>query len=112
MSKKWRIICTIILFCLISFYSIREKTKIVSCITTVDAAYMTVLLRGIWPADEETAAKKVIELYEKNGFANIKFSTDKELCYITIYQNGNQMSKGTEWFTIKYNFREKSMKIL
>ena len=112
MRKKWGIICTILVIGIVSFYNIQKKPKVVSCITTTDTAYITVLLEGKWPTDREIVARKIIEMCEKKEFAEIKFSVDKDTYYVTVYRNRCQLNKGVEWILIKYNFQEKKMRIL
>lgn len=112
MRKKWKIICAILVICAVCFCNIQKKPKVVSCITTMDTTYITVLLGGKWPTDKEIVAQEIIEMCEKNEFADIKFSVDKDICYITVYQNRYQLNRGIEWIFVKYNFKEKNMKIL
>ena len=112
MRKRWGIICTILVICIVSFYNIQKKPKVVSCITTMDTTYITVLLREKWWIDKEIVAQEIIKMCENNEFADIKFSFDKDIYYITVYRNRYQLNRGIEWIFIKYNFKEKTMKIL
>ena len=112
MRKKWGIICAILVICVISVCNIWKKPKIVSCVTTMDTTYITVLMGEIWLLDKEIAVQEIIEMCQKNEFTDIKFSNHCDIYYITIYRNTYQLNIGKEWIFVKYNLKENNMKIL
>lgn len=116
MRKKWGIICVFLTICVICICKVQQKPEAVSCITTMDTTYLTVLMRGNWFADKREAAQEIIEMCENNSFDDIKLSIwseqGPEIFYITVYKNKTQMNKGIVWMTIIYNCIEGTMKVL
>lgn len=112
MKRKWGIMCVFFLICILIFCNIWKEPEIVSCITTVDTTYITILLHGMGVTDKETTAQEVVELCIRNGFKDIKFSADQNTYFITIYRNVRQLKEGDVWFHVMYNFKEKNMNIL
>lgn len=116
MRKKSEILCVILVICMICIYCYRQNPKIVNCITTMDTAYLTVVMRGSWFAEKEETAWKIIDMCENNGFEDIKFSIKSRenlaAFYVTVYKTTYQMDRGKQWMIIRYNRIEKAMKVL
>ena len=116
MRKKLGITCTILLICLICLYEVLQKPKIVSCITTMDTAYLTVIANGHFFSDKNKFALEIVEMCKENTFDDIKLSTQSGIypskLYITVYRRKEQMDGGSVWMTIVYNSSENAIKVL
>lgn len=112
MRRKWGIICTFFIIICINLWNVQQKPKIVSCITTMDTAYLTVLARGSCLEDKETVAQEIIESCRKNAFENIVLVSDKaeypRSLYISVYKNEKQLKEGKEWMSIRYIPRDEA----
>lgn len=94
----------------------QRRPKIVSSITTMDTAYLTVVANKIYIVDQEALAREILEMCRENAFDDIKLTTEDKAyphtLYISVYQNESQLNEGKELLSIKYVPAEESMKVL
>lgn len=104
--KKWLVICTICIIAGGFFVNIPQKPKLISSITTMDTAYLTILVDKTETKNLEELKKKIIYLCKTDGFKEIKLKTDdKESVkkyYISIYTGEKELEEGREPLTILY----------
>ena len=110
MGKKIGIICTICLIVSLVFGNIPQKPKLISSITTLDTAYLTILVDQKGLKDVENLEKEIIQMCRTNAFENIKLETeDKQMAqrlYISVYLSKKDLENGTPYLTIKNDARD------
>ena len=106
MAKKGFLICTICIVIGIIFVNMPQKPKLVSSITTMDTAYLTILVDERETKNLEQLKKKIIHLCKTDGFKEMKLQTDdKEAVkkyYISVYIDEKKLEEGKEYLTILY----------
>lgn len=105
MIKKVGFIFTILLLGLVILWSKEQKPKIVSSITTMDRAYLTILVDKRDTKNLEKLEEKILKMCREDSFEEIKLQTDdkpmaKKL-HIFVYSSKKDLEKGVNFLTIK-----------
>ena len=105
MRKKLSIICTICIIVYVAFCNIPQKPKLISCITTFDTAYLTILVDRKSIKNVENLEEEILQMCRADSFDNIKLQTeDKPMAqrlHISVYFSEQDLEKGTPYLTIK-----------
>lgn len=105
MVKKWGVICTICIIVCLIFVNVPHKPKLVSSITTLDTAYLTILVDKIEIKNVKKLEEKLLQMCREDSFENIKLQTsDKAMpkkLYISVYVSQYDLESGNVYMTIK-----------
>lgn len=113
-KKKWvflivGVICLIGCLCLIN---VQKKPKLVSSITSLDTAYLTILVEQWFAGNKEETAKEIVEMCRQNAFTNIRLISEGKdyprTLFISVYKTEKQMKRGSLWMSIKYVRKDES----
>lgn len=103
--KKWGIICTICIVVGVCLWNIPKKPKLISSITTLDTAYLTILVDKNDAKNIDELEKKLLAMCKEDAFENIKLQTeDKPMAknlHISVYVNQEDLESGNVFLTIK-----------
>lgn len=115
MAKKWVIICTICIIMWMVFVNMLQRPKLVSSITTMDTAYLTILVDETKINNLEKLKKRIIELCANDGFEGIKLQTEDRTpakkYYISVYVSENDLKEGKEYLTFSFQRDEQSLNL-
>ena len=85
---------------------ILHEPKLVSCITTMDHAYLTILVNPLEFVDTDKLEEKVVRMCKEDDFDNIKLQTEERAFVkrwdITVYSSKCNMQKGTHGYSIEF----------
>lgn len=113
MVKKWVVICTICIVIGVVFVNMKQGPKLVSSITTMDTAYLTILVHEAEITTLEKLKKRLIELCENDGFEGIKLHTEDrtpvEKYHISVYVSEKDLKQGKEYLTFSFQRKEQSL---
>lgn len=105
LPKKWFVICTICIVTGMIFVNRPQRPRLISSITTMETAYLTILVDEAEITDLEKLKKKIIHLCKIDGFQEIKLQTEDRVpakrYYISIYISENDLKEGKEYLTFK-----------
>ena len=104
--RKKRIIFCIILVIIGGFIINRpHKPKLISNITTLDTAYMTILVDRSEAKDVKRLEERLIQMCREDAFENIKLETkDRPMVkrwVITVFLSKADLEQGKTYLTIK-----------
>ena len=105
MRKKWSIICIIGLIVGMILGNLPQKPKLISSITTMDTAYLTILVDKREAENVEKLKEKLLQMCREDSFEEMKLSTKERplaenLC-ITVYTSRKDLNEGNPFVTIK-----------
>ena len=106
MKKKVGIIVAILLIVAFVIGKYSEKPRIVSSITTMNTAYITVLVPKWDTYNVEQLKEKLIQMCLEDEFSEIKLRTEDkpaaERLYISVYTSEADLTKGKEFMNLKW----------
>lgn len=106
MKRKWRIICIICIIVLLISLKMGQEPKLVTCITTMNKAYLTIVVNPIEFVNVEKMEEKIAWMCKNDAFETIKLrSDDKEGIkhwYIMVYSSKANLEKGKNGHIIKF----------
>ena len=105
MKKKCGIICTICIIAGIGLVNIPQKPKLISSITTMDTAYLTILVDKRDSKNVEKLKEKLLKMCIEDSFEEMKLQTKErplaENLWITVYISKRDLEAGNPFVTIK-----------
>lgn len=105
MKKKVGIILAICLIVGVIIGKCSEKPRIVSCITAMDTAYITVLVPKWDTYNVDQLKQELIQLCLEDGFAQMKLAAEDkpmaERFYISVYTSARNLDEGKEFLYFK-----------
>ena len=103
--KKWWIICIICINAAVLIWKIPQNPKIISSITTLDTAYLTILVDKSETKNVKKLEKKILQMCREDAFEEIKLNTeDRPLAqklYIFVYISEADLKTGKPFLVIK-----------
>ena len=100
---KFCIICILVGAILVK---ILHEPKLVSCITTMDHAYLTILVNPLEFVDMEKLEEKIVRMCKEDEFDNMKLQTEERAFVkqwdIMVYSSKCNMQKATNGFSIEF----------
>ena len=88
-----------------TFLNFRQQPKLVSCITTLDSGYLTILVNPVEFVNLEKMEEKITQMCRNDAFETIKLRTkEKESIkrwHITVYSSKSDMERGRNSHIIK-----------
>lgn len=105
MRKIVGFICTICIALGVAFWNIPHEPKIVSSITTMETAYLSIVVDPREVKDVEKLKEKILQMCREDSFENIKLhAEDKAMAkrlYISVYTSMNNLENGIVSLIIK-----------
>ena len=106
MLKKWGIASAIGIFLMCTFFYFSQPPKLVSCITDLDQAYLTVLVNPLEFVNLDRLEKKIVFLCVEDGFENMRLYTEGKAVpkewHIKVYSCRNDLKMGKNGVVIDY----------
>ena len=106
MKRKIWIIGSICLIVWLGLLIIPRKPKLVSSITTMETAYLTILVDQVELFQVEKLKHKLVKMCKEDTFTEIKLHTEgKSLpkrLHISVYTGGRALRAGKEAFAFTY----------
>lgn len=106
MIKKWCVICSICIIVGVTFVNMPQKPKLVSSITTLDTAYLTILVNKRETKNVEKLEEKLLQMCREDDFDNIKLHTEDKPAakkwHISVYSSQRDLEKGNRCLTITH----------
>lgn len=106
MMKKIGIICTIGIIVILFTVNVRKKPEIVSCVTTLDRGYLTILVNPIDFGNVKKMEEKISWMCKNDAFETIKLRSDEKedirYWHITVYSSKANLEKGKNGYLIKF----------
>ena len=103
MCKLLSIFCIVVILAMVF---LPKKPKLISNITTLDTAYMTILVDWRETGNREKLENKIIQMCKQDSFDGMKLWTnDKERSLrwnISVYSSRKELEKGHSFMTVKY----------
>ena len=78
MIKKIGIICTIGIIVILFTVNVRKKPELVSCVTTLDSGYLTILVNPIEFRNVDKMEEKLVRMCKNDAFETIKLRSDEK----------------------------------
>lgn len=105
MRKKRRIALLALLMAGLLIGNGRRRPRLISSITTLDTAYLTILVDPEDAEDVENLKEKLLEMCREDQFSGIKLHTEgkqePQTYYFRIYTSEKKLKEGTPQVTIK-----------
>ena len=105
MLKKLGKICIISIIVVVMFGRFLKQPKLVTCITTMDQAYLTILVNPLEVINVEKLEEKISWMCKNDAFETIKFRTKErepiKCWHVTVYTSRYAMEKGVHGVTIE-----------
>lgn len=105
MTKRGKKICVICVIVVIIFVNMPQRPKIISSITTLDTAYLTILVDKSETGNIKKLEEKLLQMCKEDSFENIKLQTeDKPLekkLHISVYTSNYALKKGIPYLIIE-----------
>ena len=98
MRKKIWIICSICLIVGTCLLIVPRKPKLISSITTMNTAYLTILVDRVEMFNVEKLKNKLIQMCKEDAFTEIKLYTEErslpKRLHISVYTNARALKTG------------------
>lgn len=105
MIKKWKLFLGICIIAAFFSCNLSQKPKLISSITTMDTAYLTILVNRLETKDVEQLESKILQMCKEDAFENIKLQTeDKPMAqnvHISVYASKADLENGSPFLIIK-----------
>lgn len=95
MKRKFVFLISICIIVILIYASIPNEPKIISNITTLDTAYLTILVDKRELRNIKKLEEKLLDLCKENQFEEINI-------YISVYTSRNDLKEGTHSMTLTY----------
>ena len=106
MIKKIGIICTIGIIVILFTVNVRKKPELVSCVTTLDRGYLTIIVNPIEFRNVDKMEEKIVRMCKNDAFETIKLRSDEKedirYWHITVYSSKANLEKGNNGYIIKF----------
>ena len=106
MARKWFKYCVFCIFVVAILVKVMHEPKLVSCITTMDHAYLTILANPLEFVDVEKLEEKIVRMCKEDNFDNMKLQTEERAFVkrwdIMVYSSKCNMQKGINGFSIEF----------
>lgn len=105
MKQKWKILCAICIIASMITVVFPQKPKLISNITTMDTAYLTILVNRWETRNVNKLEEKILQMCREDSFENMKLYTeDRPLIrrwIISVYGSKHDLEKGNPFLIIK-----------
>ena len=107
MKRKWKVFWAICIIVCLTIVIFPQKPKLMSNITTLDTAYLTILVDKREIENIKKLEMKLLRMCKEDQFDFIKLQTeDRDLpenLHISVYASKEDLEKGQNCVTFTYN---------
>ena len=107
MKRKWKVFWAICIIVCLTIVIFPQKPKLISNITTLDTAYLTILVDKREIENIKKLETKLLKMCKEDQFDSIKLQTeDRDLpenLHISVYASKEDLEKGQNCVTFTYN---------
>ena len=107
MERKWKVFWAICIIVCLTIVIFPQKPKLISNITTLDTAYITILVDKRELRNIKKLENELLKMCIEDTFEGMKLNTENrtrpENLHISVYAGRGDLKKGIVAYVFKYN---------